>query len=132
MSSIEMFRAVKRGDVEMVRELLAQDPALVAIRDAEESTPLHWAAWKGYPEVIDALVDAGADIEAHNENDHWGTRPLHAAAHGNRPDAVAALLRRGAQVNGVKSSGSGTPLAETKVHNATAAAKILRAAGGVE
>jgi ankyrin repeat protein len=128
----EFYRAVKAGDVVAVRTYLAQDPKLVHARDADQSTPLHWAAWKGHPEIIDALLDAGADIQAHNENGHWGTTPLHAAAHGNRNSAAAALIRRGADVNAVKASGSGTPLAETKAHNATAAAKVLIAAGAKE
>jgi len=127
-----MFRAVKAGDLARVKELLAQEPGLVHVRDREMSTPLHWAAWKDQPGIIDVLLDEGAEIQTHNENNHWGTTPLHAAAHGNNPRAVAALLRRGADVNALKSDGTGTPLAETKVHNATAAAKLLRAAGAVE
>jgi len=127
-----MFRAVKAGDVQRVRELLVLDPALVHALDKDRSTPLHWAAWKDQPEVIEVLLDAGADIQAHNDNYHWGTTPLHAAAHGNNPRAVTALLHGGADVNAVKANGSGTPLAETTVHNATAAAKLLRAAGAIE
>ena len=132
MSSTDMFRAVKAGDVSRVRELLVLDPTLPHALDKERSTPLHWAGWKDQPEIIDILLDAGADIQAHNDNYHWGTTPLHAAAHGNNPRAVTALLRRGADVNAVKANGSGTPLAETAIHNATAAAKLLKAAGGVE
>jgi len=132
MSSVDMFRAVKAGDVARVKELLAQDPALVHARDGDQSTPLHWAAWKDQPEVVEVLLDAGADIQAHNENYHWGTTPLHAAAHGNNKRAVEALIRRGADVNALKANGTGRPLGETKVHNATAAAKLLKAAGAVE
>jgi len=132
MSQVEMFRAVKAGNIERVRELLVLDPSLVHARDGDASTPLHYAAWKGHADLVDVLVDAGADIQAHNENYHWGTTPLHAAAHGNQPKATAALIRRGADVNAVKANGSGTPLAETKVNNATAAAKILKQAGATE
>lgn len=127
-----MFKAVKDGNVEAVKALTAAAPSLVHAQDGEKNTPLHWAAWKGHPEVIEALLDAGADIHAHSENGHWGTTPLHAAAHGNRLTAAQALLKRGADVNMVKSGGAGTPLAETRVHNATAVAKILKAAGGIE
>jgi len=127
-----MFKAVKDGNVAAVKALAQTDPALVHATDKEKNTPLHWAAWKGYPDVIDALLDAGADVHAHSENGHWGTTPLHAAAHGNQKSATETLLRRGADVNRVKAGGSGTPLAETKIHNATAVAKVLKAAGGVE
>jgi len=127
-----MFKAVKDGNVEAVKALAAAEPALVHAEDGEKNTPLHWAAWKGHAAVIDALLDAGADIERQSENGHWGTTPLHAAAHGNQKLAAETLLRRGANVNSVKPSGTGTPLAETRVHNATAVAKILKAAGGTE
>lgn len=130
MSEKLFFRAVKNGDLATVRDLIATDPALVKARDAEESTPLHYAAWKGHAEVVSALLDAGADIRAHNRNDHWGTTPLHAAAHGNNRAAALVLIERGADVNAVRITGSGTPLDETKAHNATAAAKVLVAAGG--
>ena len=132
MQEKAFFKAVKDGDIEGVRHLLSAEPELVHVRDGDSSTPLHYAAWKGHAAVIDALLDAGADIQAHNQNDHWGTTPLHAAAHGNRKDAAAALIRRGADVNATKPSGVGTPLAETRVHNATAVAKILKEAGATE
>jgi len=131
MSEKLMFKAVKDGNVEAVKALAAADPALVHARDKEMNTPIHWAAWKGHPAVIDALLDAGADIHCHSQNEHWGTTPLHAAAHGNQKAAAEALLKRGADVNLAKPSG-GTPLAETRVHNATATAKVLRQAGGIE
>ncbi len=132
MDEKELYRAVKAGDVEKVREMVSANPQLVHARDGDQSTPLHYAAWKGHAPVVEVLLDAGADIQAHNENYHWGTTPLHAAAHGNQPQATKALIARGADVNALKANGIGTPLAETKVHNATAAAKILRAAGAVE
>lgn len=126
------FRAVKNGDLAAVRELLSKEPELAHAVDEDKSTGLHYAAWKGHATVIDALVDAGADIHAHNENWHWGTTPLHGAAHGNHALAAAALIKHGADVNALKSNGEGRPLGETKIHRATAAAKVLKAAGAVE
>lgn len=131
MSEKAFYKAVKAGDLAVVQALLAVNPQLAHARDEDKSTPLHYAAWKGHPEIIDLLIDAGADIGAHNENGHWGTTALHAAAHGNRKTAAEALIRRGANVNAVRASGKGTPLDETKVHNATSVAKILLAHGGV-
>jgi len=132
MSERLFFKAVKDGDLEAVKSLMDGDPALVHARDANKSTPLHWAAWKGHAPIVEALVAAGADLHAHSENDHWGTTPLHAAAHGNQRAAAAALIRLGADVNAVKPSGSGTPLAETRAHNAAAVAKLLIEAGAYE
>lgn len=132
MDTRDLFKAAKNGDLATLRVMLAANPKLVHERDKEESTPLHWAAWKGHAGVVDLLLESGADIQAHNSNFHWGTTPLHAAAHGNHRAAAEVLIAHGADVNAVRSSGSGTPLDETKAHNATAVAKVLRAAGGRE
>ena len=132
MDTRELFKVAKLGDVARMRILLAANPKLVHERDKEESTPLHWAAWKGHAGVVDLLLESGAEVQAHNANFHWGTTPLHAAAHGNQRAAAEVLIAHGADVNAVRSTGSGTPLDETKVHNATAVAKLLRAAGAKE
>ena len=126
------FKAVKDGNLPEVNRLLSENPDLAHIRDRENSTPLHWAAWKGHAAVVEALLDAGSDIHAHNDNDHWGTTPLHAAAHGNQRAAAEVLIQRGADVNARRKSGTGTPLDESKAHNATAVARLLRAHGATE
>jgi len=132
MREKEFYRAVKAGDLAQVKEMLTKEPELIHARDADASTPLHWAAWKGHGAVVEALLDAGADIGAHNANAHWGTTPLHAAAHGNQREAAEVLIRRGADVNAARAVGAGTPLAETRVHKATAVARLLREAGARE
>jgi ankyrin repeat protein len=80
-------------------------------------------------EAARVLLDAGADIQARSRNDHYGDTPLHAAAHGNQKDVVRLLIERGADVDARNPAGR-TPLDETTFHNATAAAKLLVAAGG--
>src|SRR3712207_7119966 len=57
---------------------------LVHTREADGSTPLHCAAWKGHREAVELLLDAGADLNGQSENGHYGGTALHAAAHGNQ------------------------------------------------
>src|SRR5215510_2943584 len=124
----EMIRAAKKGDTATVRKLLERDESLVGARDKDGSTPLHCAAWNGHADVATILLDAGADINDHNQNGHWGTIPLHAAAHGDRKQVAELLIARGADLRAKNLNGR-TPLGETAVHNAKAVAKILREHG---
>jgi ankyrin repeat protein len=126
--STDIIKAAKSGDLGKVKVLLEGDAALVHARDKDGSTPLHCAAWKGHPEVIEFLLGAGADPNATNCNDHWGTTPLHAAAHANQAAIVELLIDHGADLNAQDLNGK-TALHHTTFHKATAAAKVLKKHG---
>ncbi|CAF0969280.1 unnamed protein product, partial [Didymodactylos carnosus] len=53
------------------------------------ATALHVASAKGYLDVLDILLKAGANINA-TDNDGW--TPLHAAAHWDKHDAIKFLI----------------------------------------
>ncbi len=120
----EFIKASKKGDLESIKSLLKSDKALLGAQDTDGSTALHCATWKGHREVVAFLIKAGADIHAHNSNDHWGTTPLHAAAHANQTAIAQMLIEAGADVNAKDMNGK-TPLHHTTFHKATAAAKML-------
>ena len=63
-------------------------------RDGHQNTPLHWAARKGNPAVIQMLMVAGADLNARG----WQQEtPLHSAARNyENPAVVVTLLAAGA------------------------------------
>ncbi len=124
----EIIRAAKSGAAAKVAELLKQDSSLIGARDADGSTPLHCATWKGQKEVVEVLLQHKADVNIHNNNDHWGTTPLHAAAHGNQKAIAELLIAHGADVNAINLNGR-TPLAETEFHKATPVAKLLKQHG---
>ena len=77
--------AIERGDVAEVRALLEADPALARARDDTGATGLHYAAFNANREIIDALIAAGADVNARD------------ARHGATPAgwAVHTLRERG-------------------------------------
>jgi ankyrin repeat protein len=124
----EIIKAAKAANVPRLRELLANEPALLNARDKDGSTPLHCAVWKGHADVVAFLIHAGADVNAHNENDHWGTTPLHAAAHANQSAIAQLLIDHGADLNARDREGR-TPLFHTAFHKAKAVAKILERSG---
>ena len=127
----QTIKAAKSGNTTAVRALLDADRTLVNARDSDASTPLHCAAWKGHVEVVTLLLESGADIQAKNENCHWGDTALHAAAHGNQRAVAEALIDRGADLHALNSAGN-TPLAETAVHKASAVANLLKKRGATQ
>ena len=81
-------------------------------RDKYGVTPLHRAAWKSEtPAVVNALLDAGADLSARDKK--YGATPLHRAAWlSETPAVVQVLLDAGADLNARDKDG------ETPVHRA--------------
>jgi ankyrin repeat protein len=123
-SAKDFIKAAKRGDLATLKALLESNPALLGVRDTDGSTALHCATWKGHEQVVAWLVSVGADVHAHNDNDHWGTTALHAAAHSNNPRIAQLLINAGADVNAKDKEGR-TPLVHTNFHKAKATAKVL-------
>eukprot|EP00349_Pseudokeronopsis_sp_Brazil_P002034 CAMPEP_0202962044 /NCGR_PEP_ID=MMETSP1396-20130829/6144_1 /ASSEMBLY_ACC=CAM_ASM_000872 /TAXON_ID= /ORGANISM="Pseudokeronopsis sp., Strain Brazil" /LENGTH=274 /DNA_ID=CAMNT_0049682345 /DNA_START=281 /DNA_END=1105 /DNA_ORIENTATION=+ len=69
-------------------------------------TPLHYAAYKGNPTIIQMLVDFGANIYATNDQE---MNMLHAAAQGDQPFSASFFRRMGICVNS-RDQGLATPL----------------------
>ena len=85
-----------------------ENGADVAAKDANGSTPLHFAAaFKAGPDVIELLLKAGADLAATTRNKQ---QPLHwAAGKKASPGVVAKLLDNGADAQ-AEDSNERTPL----------------------
>jgi len=89
--------AAREGWLDLVRKHIAADPLSVHQRGWIGDSPLHWPAHNGYVEIVEALLDAGAAIDA-DEINCYGGKPLHWASE-HAPRTVELLLRRGADVN---------------------------------
>ncbi|CAI7791669.1 unnamed protein product [Closterium sp. NIES-54] len=130
-TSRAVHNAARRGDVEELRALLAENPELINARSSLTcQTPLHEAAAEDAAEAIRLLLSVGrplskagisradgetredasgavpADVEARNM---FGETPLHIAAKIGSARSVRALLEGGAAVNAAASNRA-TPL----------------------
>lgn len=125
----ELHEAVKSGDVDSVRQILAGG-ADVNSRDAEGSTLLMMAAHTGNLPMVRALIEAGAEV---NASDERGWTPLMKAAYNadqNRgfADVAQALIDAGANVEAPISYGI-RPLMLAAGYGETAVAETLLKAG---
>jgi ankyrin repeat protein len=96
------FEACEKGDVDLLRTLLAKDSSLVRSEKPgnryRDWTGLHTAAQRGHIEPVRLLLDQGADPNAREEGDN--TYPLHWAAAGGHLETARALLDAGGDVHG--------------------------------
>lgn len=72
-----MFRAVERGEVEVVARLVKDDRTLLEAEDDEELTPLLLASTMGHAPMVSMLVGKGAEVHAENADENSA---LHLAA----------------------------------------------------
>ena len=115
--AFEFATALKRGDLPRMRALLAADPDL-ATSLINSRTPLHvFADAPGHRPnpagVVSALVEAGADLDAHAVGMWHHETPLHWAASNDDVELIDALLDAGADIEHPGSSISGGPPAES-------------------
>jgi cytohesin len=121
-----LHKAAQDGDLATALRLLADDPYLVKSREDYKLTALHRAAMAGHADLVAALLDRSADVDA---RDYGGGTALHGAAAQGRREAAAALLDRGADPNAVDEEGL-APLhfAARAGHEAVAALLLAKGA----
>ena len=105
--------AAQRGDADAVRQLLRQG-ADVNAAQGDGMTALHWVAEAGDVGLAEALLYAGASIEAKTRNGNYS--PLHLASRAAQAEMVVALLDAGAD------GGAVTSWRSTALHFAAGAA----------
>jgi len=152
----EYFAAVRDRDINKLKNLLQTNPLLanttilgdatclneqvwvngnrVKVQPGENrNTPaLHHAVVYGYSEIVELLLDHGADVHAiAYENNHEMTPPIVLAAWEGGLEVMKILLRNGADPN-ARSSNGVTPLSTAKRHSKQDRVSLLMQYGAIE
>jgi ankyrin repeat protein len=89
--NLDVFTAAAVGSQEFVLNEVERDRTLLEARSGDGWTVLHLAGFFGYPEMVEALIEKGAEVDARSGNAMQNT-PLHAAVAGRHRDAARVLL----------------------------------------
>ena len=133
--AVEATQSVQGGDVDRLVQLLREHPSLANARigafpDGMSRTLLHAATdWPGHfpsnAQVVQLLIDAGADVNARFTGPHTET-PLHWAASSDDVSVIDVLLDNGADIEAPGAViGGGTPLADATAFGQWNAARRL-------
>jgi hypothetical protein len=117
---------VAKGDFAAASQLIGQGSDIEAKDPGTGASVLHYAVMRGNPEILQLLLERGADVNSRTKN---GTTPLHTAVLYNRYEAAEKLLGKGADINAQSASGA-TPLALATAAKNRTIADLLRSRGG--
>ena len=106
-TSTPVADAARSGDLEAVRSLLGRGEDANAAH-GDGMSALHWAAERGDAKMAEALIHAGATVEAVTRIGHH--TPLHVASTAGRAAVVELLLASGANAMAATSTSGVTPL----------------------
>ncbi|XP_054710172.1 LOW QUALITY PROTEIN: putative ankyrin repeat protein RF_1087 [Uloborus diversus] len=88
--------------VDMLNRKPQEMAAFVNLKSVQNETPLHYAVWKGYVEIVNILLQNGANPNLTGKN---GCTPLHYAVKYSFLNIAKALLASGAVYDVVDYSG---------------------------
>ena len=122
-----LSQAVSMGQIEAVKVLLEKDANPEGCLDGGECPgPLHDACHKGYIEIAEALIGAGALVA---RQDYEGLQALHHAATHDDPVLTSMLLDAGADPNMLAHDRYRTPMHRAAINGNLQTLRVLLAAG---
>jgi len=88
----ELIKSTLSGDIKQVKESLEMEPHLLDYQDREDWTPLIAAATIGHKQILDFLLEIGANVYLKSRS---GWTALYCASRHGRVQFVKSLLRFG-------------------------------------
>ena len=95
--------AAHHGHTETVRYIVGLKDVDVKSAAMNDFTALHKAVDKGHVDVVQVLIDAGAEVDAKNK---WRDSPLHLASKRGNMAIVKMLVEAGAEVSATDNKGA--------------------------
>ena len=120
---LNVYEAAGTGQTERLRELIAGDPSLVNSHAPDGFTPLGLAVFFGHMDTVNALLEAGADVNLASR-ESMKVAPLASASAAGQLEIARVLLAHGANVN-TRGSGDFTPLHESAASGRLEFARLL-------
>ena len=120
---LNIFEAAATGQTNRVRTLIEEDPALVNSYSPDGFAPLSLAVFFGHPETVDALLSAGAEVNAASR-ERMKLTPLASAMATAQNEIARTLIDHGANVN-AKAESDLTPLHTAAARGNIEAATLL-------
>jgi ankyrin repeat protein len=120
---LNIFEASATGQTDRIRTLLEEDPALVQSYSPDGFAPLSLAVFFGHPETVEALLAAGAEVNAASRETMKLT-PLASAMATAQNEIAKTLIQHGANVN-AKAASDLTPLHTAAARGNIEAATLL-------
>ncbi|MGI8959925.1 MAG: ankyrin repeat domain-containing protein [Bryobacteraceae bacterium] len=102
--NLDLFSSCAAGWLRAVTDEIDRDGSLLEAHSGDGWTALHLAAFFGHPDIANALLDRGADVNARSTNSMKNT-PLRAAVAGSKVELMRLMLKRGADANAVQEGG---------------------------
>ena len=122
-AELNIFEAAATGQTQRLAALINQDPALVGAYSPDGFTALSLAVFFGHAETVNALLAAGAPVNAASR-ETMKMSPLGSALAAERNDIAGTLIDHGADVN-AKAENDLTPLHTAAARGDLESAKLL-------
>lgn len=128
LSGSEFMQAIKANDLVTVQRLWSSHPAFkLSDHDENGFTPLIWASREGFTEIVQFLLNEGADP---NQLDEWmQANAGHKAGFWGRAIVLTLLIKHGLKVDARGGYNGYTALHDATVRGHTEAIKVLLDAG---